>query len=159
MFFSPVVIRSACLTCSAFPCLGMWRFGDKRNGFPLMLRYPSTIRIWDRRAGVLICYEQLLVWPALHTLSRNPDMLLAPQTCTGLPARPFHLSSTSPLKTGQTFGAIPFIRGQQPMKTFPLMTLLLLQHPALAQNTDIIRLQSTCIPTAPLEYASRRHSG
>jgi len=58
--------------------LGMWRFGDKRNGFPLMLRYPSTIRIWDRRAGVLICYEQLLVWPALQTLSRNPDMLLAP---------------------------------------------------------------------------------
>ena len=58
--------------------LGMWRFGDKRNGFPLMLRYPSTIRIWDRRAGVLICYEQLLVWPALQTLSRNPDMLFAP---------------------------------------------------------------------------------
>jgi hypothetical protein len=58
--------------------LGMWRFGDKRNGFPLMLRYPSTIRVWDRRAGVLICYEQLLFWPALQTLSRNPDMLLAP---------------------------------------------------------------------------------
>ena len=58
--------------------LGMWHFGDKRYGFPLMLRYPSTIRIWDRRAGVLICYEQLLVWPALQTLSRNPDMLLAP---------------------------------------------------------------------------------
>ena len=58
--------------------LGMWRFGDEHNGFPLMLRYPSTIRIWDRRAGVLICYEQLLVWPALQTLSRNPDMLLAP---------------------------------------------------------------------------------
>jgi hypothetical protein len=58
--------------------LGMWHFGDERNGFPLMLRYPATIRIWDRRAGVLICYEQLLVWPALQTLSRNPDMLFAP---------------------------------------------------------------------------------
>ena len=58
--------------------LGMWRFGDERNGFPLMLRYPATIRVWDRRAGVLMCYEQLLVWPALQTLSRNPDMLLAP---------------------------------------------------------------------------------
>src|SRR3984957_7233154 len=58
--------------------LGMWRMGDERNGFPLMLRSPATIRISDRRAGVLICYEQLLVWPALQTLSRNPDMLLAP---------------------------------------------------------------------------------
>ncbi len=58
--------------------LGMWHFGDRRNGFPLMLGYPATIRIWDRRAGVLICYEQLLVWPALQTLSRNPAMLVAP---------------------------------------------------------------------------------
>jgi hypothetical protein len=58
--------------------LGMWHFGDECSGFPLMLHYPATIRIWNRRAGVLICYEQLLVWPALQTLSRNPDMLLAP---------------------------------------------------------------------------------
>lgn len=58
--------------------LGMWRLFDRRNGFPLMLHYPSAIRIWNRRAGVLICYEQLLVWPALQTLSRNPEMLLAP---------------------------------------------------------------------------------
>lgn len=43
-----------------------------------MLGYPSTIRVWNHRAGVLICYEQLLVSPALETLSRNPDILLAP---------------------------------------------------------------------------------
>ena len=43
-----------------------------------MLRYPAAIRIWDHRAGVLICYEQLIVWPVLQTLSRHPDMLLAP---------------------------------------------------------------------------------
>jgi type IV secretion system protein VirB1 len=36
------------------------------------------------------------------------------------------------------------------MKTFLLMPLLLLPLTALAQNTDIIRLQSTCLPTAPL---------
>ena len=64
--------------------LGMWHFGDEHNGFPLMLRYPSTIRIWDRRAGVLICYEQLLVWPALQTLSRNPDMLLPVKLVLGI---------------------------------------------------------------------------
>ena len=58
--------------------LGMWHFGDKHRGFPLMLGYPATIRIWNQRAGVLICYEQLLVWPALQSLARNPDMLLAP---------------------------------------------------------------------------------
>ena len=36
------------------------------------------------------------------------------------------------------------------MKTFLFMTLLLLPPAALGQNTDITRLQSTCLPTAPL---------
>jgi hypothetical protein len=68
--------------------LGMWHFGDEHDGFPLMLRFPPTIRVWNRRAGVLICYEQLLVWPALESLTRNPDMLLAPSNlywATGTP--------------------------------------------------------------------------
>jgi hypothetical protein len=58
--------------------LGMWHLGDQRRGFPLMLRFPPTIRIWNRRAGILICYEKLAFWPAIETLSHNPDMLLAP---------------------------------------------------------------------------------
>jgi apolipoprotein N-acyltransferase len=58
--------------------LGMWQFGSEHNGFPLMLRFPPTIRIWNRRAGVLICYEQLIVWPALQTLAHNPELLIAP---------------------------------------------------------------------------------
>jgi hypothetical protein len=58
--------------------LGMWHFADKRRGFPLMLRFPPTIRVWNRRAGVLVCYEQLTFWPAVETLAHNPDMLLAP---------------------------------------------------------------------------------
>src|ERR1700742_470503 len=36
------------------------------------------------------------------------------------------------------------------MKTFLLMTLLLLPPAALGQNADITRLQSTCLPAAPL---------
>ena len=58
--------------------LGMWHLGDQRSGYPLMLRFPPTIRIWNRRAGILVCYEQLSFWPAIQTLAHNPDMLLAP---------------------------------------------------------------------------------
>ncbi len=58
--------------------LGMWQIGDQTHGFPLMLRFPATIRVWDRRVGVLVCYEQFLVWPALQTLARDPDFLFAP---------------------------------------------------------------------------------
>jgi len=57
--------------------IAMWRFGDTA-GFPLMLRYPPTIRVLNEHAGVLMCYEQLLVWPALQSLAHDPDMLLAP---------------------------------------------------------------------------------
>jgi hypothetical protein len=58
--------------------LGMWHLGDQSHGFPLMLRFPPTIRIWNRRAGVLVCYEQFAFWPAIETLAHNPDILLAP---------------------------------------------------------------------------------
>lgn len=57
--------------------LAMWHF-DGRDGFPLMLHYPPTIRVLNQHAAVLMCYEQLLVWPAMQSLARNPDMLLAP---------------------------------------------------------------------------------
>jgi hypothetical protein len=58
--------------------LGMWHIGERRSGFPLMLRFPPTIRVWNHRAGTLACYEQLAFWPAIETLAHNPDLLLAP---------------------------------------------------------------------------------
>ncbi len=72
--------------------LAMWHFGG-RDGFPLMLRYPPTIRVLNQHAAVLMCYEQLLIWPALQSLARDPDMLLAPSndywaSKTAIPAIP-----------------------------------------------------------------------
>lgn len=58
--------------------LGMWQFGESRRGFPLSLRFPAAIRVWNHRAGILLCYEQLVFWPAVQTMARNPEMLIAP---------------------------------------------------------------------------------
>jgi len=58
--------------------LGMWQLGDPRRGFPLSLRFPAAIRVWTRRAGVLLCYEQMTFWPAVETMARTPEMLIAP---------------------------------------------------------------------------------
>ena len=58
--------------------LGMWQLGESRRGFPLSLRFPATIRVWNRRAGVLLCYEQMTFWPAVETMARGPEMLIAP---------------------------------------------------------------------------------
>jgi apolipoprotein N-acyltransferase len=56
----------------------MWQLGESRRGFPLSLRFPATIRVWNRRAGVLLCYEQMTFWSAVETMARGPEMLIAP---------------------------------------------------------------------------------
>ena len=58
--------------------LGMWQLGESHRGFPLSLRFPAAIRVWNRRAGVLLCYEQMTFWPAVETMARGPEMLIAP---------------------------------------------------------------------------------
>lgn len=58
--------------------LGMWQLGESHRGFPLSLRFPAAIRVWSRRSGVLLCYEQLVFWPAVETMARNPEMLITP---------------------------------------------------------------------------------
>lgn len=58
--------------------LGMWQIGESRRGFPLSLGFPASIRVWNRRVGVLLCYEQMAFWPAAETMARNPEMLVAP---------------------------------------------------------------------------------
>jgi hypothetical protein len=58
--------------------LGMWQPGESRRGFPLSLRFPAAIRVWNLRAGVLLCYEQMTFWPAVETMARSPEMLIAP---------------------------------------------------------------------------------
>lgn len=58
--------------------LGMWQIGESRRGFPLSLRFPAAIRVWNRRAGVLLCYEQMIFWSAVKTMARGPEMLIAP---------------------------------------------------------------------------------
>ena len=55
--------------------IGMWKpFGT--DGVPLNLLGRGTIRVRDQKAAVLICYEQLLVWPFLSSALEHPTILL-----------------------------------------------------------------------------------
>jgi predicted amidohydrolase len=38
----------------------------------------GLVRIENERAGVLVCYEQLIVWPVLVTMAARPTVLIAP---------------------------------------------------------------------------------
>ena len=105
--------------------LAMWHFGG-RDGFPLMLRYPPTIRVLNQHAAVLMCYEQLLVWPALQSLARDPDMLLAPSndywaSKTAIPA----IQHEAAKRLGRPLG-YPTLRGAERMKTCAFIAMMLL---------------------------------
>jgi apolipoprotein N-acyltransferase len=55
--------------------LAMWKplTGD---GVPLNLFGPGTMLVQNQRAAVLICYEQLLVWPFLASAFEHPTVLI-----------------------------------------------------------------------------------
>jgi apolipoprotein N-acyltransferase len=38
----------------------------------------GIVRIERERAGVIVCYEQLIVWPVLMTMTKHPTVLIAP---------------------------------------------------------------------------------
>ena len=55
--------------------IGMWNpLTD--DGVPLSLFGPGTIPVQNQRAAVLICYEELLVWPFLRSAFEHPTILI-----------------------------------------------------------------------------------
>ena len=55
--------------------IAMWKpLSD--DGVPLKLFARGTIRIHNQNAAVLICYEQILVWPFLSSALEHPTVLL-----------------------------------------------------------------------------------
>ena len=55
--------------------IAMWKpLGN--DGVPLNLFARGTIRVHNENAAVLICYEQILVWPFLSSALEHPTILL-----------------------------------------------------------------------------------
>jgi apolipoprotein N-acyltransferase len=55
--------------------LAMWKpLTD--DGVPLNLFGPGTIQVQNQRAAVLICYEELLVWPFLTSAFEHPTIVI-----------------------------------------------------------------------------------
>jgi len=55
--------------------IAMWK-PFSPDGVPLNLFGHGTITVQKRRVAILICYEQLLVWPFLSSAAENPTILL-----------------------------------------------------------------------------------
>jgi apolipoprotein N-acyltransferase len=56
--------------------LGMWN-PFRRDGFAMNLLGTGTADVGGERVAVLICYEQLLVWPMLRSAVERPTLLIA----------------------------------------------------------------------------------
>jgi apolipoprotein N-acyltransferase len=56
---------------------GMWNPFQPQRGVALNLLGPGTVDVGDRRAAILICYEQLLTWPMLRSAIEKPTVLIA----------------------------------------------------------------------------------
>jgi len=70
--------------------IAMWN-PFRRDSAQLNLSVPNLVRIGVERAGIVICYEQLIVWPVIMTMIHHPTVLIAPAndywaTSTTIPA-------------------------------------------------------------------------
>ena len=77
-YFNGVVIRGAQTAVfeqrNPVP-VAMWN-PFRRDSAPLNLEGPALLRIGNKRAAILICYEQLIVWPLVTAMLENPDVLV-----------------------------------------------------------------------------------
>jgi hypothetical protein len=55
--------------------VAMWN-PFRRDSAPVRLLGPGTIPIAGKRAAILICYEQLVTWPVLISMLREPNILV-----------------------------------------------------------------------------------
>ena len=56
---------------------GMWNPFQPQGGVAINLLGPGTVDIGGERSAILICYEQLLVWPMLRSAIERPTLLVA----------------------------------------------------------------------------------
>lgn len=71
--------------------IAMWKPLGPKDGVPLNLFGPGTETIGRERAAILICYEQLLIWPMLRSALDRPTIVIAVADVywtkhTGIPA-------------------------------------------------------------------------
>ena len=67
------------------------------KGAPLNLSGSAVMQIANQRAAILICYEHLLVWPVLHSMTKSPSIIVAVANdhwATGTPIPRFQLAAT-----------------------------------------------------------------
>ena len=78
-YFNAIIARGADLTSfrQRIPVpIAMWN-PFSAHGAPISLLGPGILKVHHERVAVLICYEQLLVWPVLASMTQHPTVIVA----------------------------------------------------------------------------------
>lgn len=110
-YFNALIVRGADLTSfrQRIPVpIAMWN-PFSAHGAPINSLGPGILKVRRERVAVLICYEQLLVWPVLASMAEHPTVMVAianDHWATGTPIPRFQLSA---VRAWSRLFAIPYL--------------------------------------------------
>jgi predicted amidohydrolase len=110
-YFNAIVIRGAQAATfeQRIPVpMAMWN-PFKSESAPLNLEGPAVLRIGSKRAAILICYEQLIVWPFLTAMLENPDVLVGVANDYWATSTPIPRFQRSACQSWTRLFGIPFV--------------------------------------------------
>jgi apolipoprotein N-acyltransferase len=79
-YFNAMVVRGAqvAVVRQRIPVpIAMWN-PFRRDTARMNLSGAGLVLVGAERVGIVICYEQLIVWPLLMTMTQHPTVLIAP---------------------------------------------------------------------------------
>lgn len=89
--------------------LGMWKPFGPAEGVPLNLTGPGTLQVGPHRLAILICYEQLLVWPMLQSALEKPTLIVGISNATWTKQTNIPAAQEACLKAWSRLFGIPFV--------------------------------------------------
>ena len=89
--------------------VGMWKPFSPAEGVPLNLAGPGTLQLGPHRLAVLICYEQLLVWPILHSAFERPTLIVGVSNAAWTSHTNIPAAQEACLKAWSRLFGIPFV--------------------------------------------------
>lgn len=89
--------------------IGMWKPLGPADGVPLNLAGPGTLNLGEHRIAILICYEQLLVWPMLQSALEGPTLIVGISNTTWTKQTPIPTVQAACLKLWSRLFGIPSI--------------------------------------------------
>jgi hypothetical protein len=110
-YFNAVVIRGAQAATfeQRIPVpIAMWN-PFKSDSAPLNIEGPAVLRIGNKRAAILICYEQLIAWPMVTAMLDNPNVLVGVANDYWATVTPIPRFQRSAVQSWARLFGIPFV--------------------------------------------------